>query len=148
MSKKIPATKVSYWLLACEIDATDEQADELTEIINQWCVRVPVAADGEPLLIGDTVYEVNTGEPRKIASYNSIEAFDEEGLLVSPSWYTHVFTDSWEKLEADAALDECRYFGKGKLVPCDDCPCTPVLGECEGNKIKDIIRRAKRLAGI
>ncbi len=139
---KIPVTKVNDWLHYCEIDATDEQVEVLTEIINQWCIRVPVGADGEPILVGDTVYNVKTGEPRKIASYGGLYAYDEDNLFCDTKWYTHVFPDSWEKLEADAELDGCGYFG--------ECPkCAEFDFElCQKAITKDILRRAKRLAGV
>ena len=62
---------------------------------------------------------------------------------------THTASDSWERLEEDASKEPCFYFGF-EDKPCDDgagCPANK-LGNCSKLKAKDLIRRAKALAGV
>lgn len=59
--------------------------------------------------------------------------------------------DSWEKLEEDVQKvtitdDICGYFDKvGK--PCNECPARNIPGVCTGIVLRDVLRRAKALAG-
>lgn len=59
--------------------------------------------------------------------------------------------DSWERLEWDAAFGSCHYFGMDRAEVCDGCPTksnVDNLHVCYGAMTRDILRRAKALAGV
>lgn len=59
--------------------------------------------------------------------------------------------DSWEKLEEDALKGQCTYFGaSGNSVTCTNCEHSlQATGRlCWENMQIDLVKRAKRLAGI
>ena len=69
---------------------------------------------------------------------------DTNRLLLAP-------TDSWEKMEEDAKKGPCTYFGKIKDIStvCSRCPHGKKTGlNCGQNMKLDLVKRAKRLAGI
>lgn len=117
-------------------------------------MKLPLDADGVPIRIGDTVYTRDAEEYivrgiYALADEYSISVVPLGGtcfLPMEPEGLTHRTTDSadsWEKLEADVNLGIDDYW-------------TDVLGReytfCTGDKVtakaSDIIRRAKKLAGI
>lgn len=58
--------------------------------------------------------------------------------------------DSWERLEKDSTKGLCEYFGMGDAEDCKGCPA---FGDrlsipCSSVMARDIIRRAKALAGV
>ena len=124
-------------------------ADQLTH-------RAPVlAADGKPLREGEAVYGVNTGYAYTVTGFNPTT--DEDGdpcvmvvcktesdrrVDVPSNCLTHERPqiDSWELLEEDAAknpFDYCKDVGH-RLNTCENA---------EAYKARDIVRRAKALAG-
>lgn len=71
---------------------------------------------------------------------------DTNRLLLAPP-------DSWEKLEEDAKKSACRYFYRPEekdIVSCMDCKHShQATGRpCRVNMQIDLVKRAKRLAGI
>lgn len=58
--------------------------------------------------------------------------------------------DSWERLEKDSRSGLCEYFGMGDAEDCKGCPaCGDRLSTgCSSVMARDIIRRAKALAGV
>ena len=112
--------------------------------------RAPVlAADGEPLREGETVWNIKTGreyvvvEPSygktvvvRLAKYD-----DAEGEQYAPDQLTHErpVTDTWERLEEDAKLSLCEYNLRHKPAVGD--------GTTLGEDVRvDLVRRAKALA--
>lgn len=57
--------------------------------------------------------------------------------------------DSWERLEEDARSGLCEYFGMGDAEDCKECPAygDRLSTSCNSVMARDIIRRAKALAG-
>lgn len=124
-------------------------------------MKLPLDADGVPIRIGDVVdvdgsamtvlgYRLHDGRVLLIVE-------DEKGGLVftpRPSGVRHFRPeppDSWEKLEEDAKKGSCRYFGKLEDINtvCSKCPHGRKTGiSCWQNMNLDLVRRAKRLAGI
>lgn len=113
-----------------------------------------LAADGDPLEVGQTVWRVDTGheyvvvEPSygdtvvvRLAKYD-----DAEGEQYTPDQLTHTKPeqDSWERIEEDAKKDRCSYFG-AKYQDCGRC--TQLATSCSISKACDIVRRCKALAG-
>ena len=136
--------------------------------------RAPVlAADGRPLREGETVWSVDSGTrytvekitdeliPIKccseMGSTVSLEKITDElipikccsemGSTVSlhPSQLTHERPDSWERLEEDAGKSPCDYFGFDGDETCGKCPAS--AKNCEQTMARDLVRRAKALAG-
>lgn len=58
--------------------------------------------------------------------------------------------DSWERLEEDARNGLCEYFGMGDAEDCKECPAygDRLTPSCNSVMARDIIRRAKALAGV
>lgn len=131
-------------------------------------MELPLDADGVPIRIGDTVWyvggdlEIEKSEPQKVEGLVSVFAAD--GIYVMtrdypdkatrPKMLTHKQPeppDSWEKLKEDAMKGSCTYFGKIKDINtvCSKCPHGKKTGiDCWQNMNLDLVRRAKRLAGI
>lgn len=124
-------------------------------------MRLPVDADGEPIRIGD---EVNVdGDAMTVLGYRLcndmlvlIAEDKKRGLCFNPepSRVRHFKSepaDSWEKLEEDALKGQCTYFGaSGNSVTCTNCEHSlQATGRrCRENMQIDLVKRAKRLAGI
>lgn len=114
--------------------------------------RAPVlAADGEPLRVGETVWDVYGQGPLVVRALPSegeqLAVLDNGGtdFYRYPEKLTHQPPDSWERLEADAKAAVCVYFG----VSDKDCgSCGHSSWECSYDKARDLVRRAKALAGV
>ena len=124
-------------------------ADELTHKLTVF------AADGKPLREGETVWytQKNLGYPiecriEKVNGDGSCELIDvvipTNRPTVNPGKLTHerpAPPDSWERLEEDAdknPFDYCKDVGH-RLDTCENS---------EAYKARDLVRRAKKLAGF
>lgn len=136
-----------------EADVDGNACDELRELADRTyreMVELPKDADGEQIRIGDVVY----GNPGiawtvvglRVSKFGWKVEIDNMPFLCEPDYLSHKKPeppDSWEKLEEDVNLGIDDYW-------------TDVLGReytfCTGDKVtakaSDIIRRAKKLAGI
>ena len=118
-----------------------------------------LAADGEPLEAGQTVYHIADGKEY------TVEELFEDGAMVTPDgitggrcragYLTHERPDSWERLEEDCAKSDVDYCAeRGLLDPscdtvegdastrhCTDCGCT-----CGEKMARDLVRRCRALA--
>lgn len=58
--------------------------------------------------------------------------------------------DGWERLETDAQLGRCEYFGQQDTRTCDGCPAWDASGSCKGEekRLLDLVRRAKALVVV
>ena len=61
-------------------------------------------------------------------------------------------TDTWERLEADIESlshreNICCYFGHGNDISCNVCPAEDIDKYCSAAVARDILRRARALAG-
>lgn len=124
-------------------------------------MRLPVDADGVPIRIGD---EINIdGDAMTVLGYRLrddmlllVSEDNKRGLFFNPepSRVRHFKSepaDSWEKLEEDALKGQCAYFGAlGNSVTCTNCEHSlQATGRrCGENMQIDLVKRAKRLAGI
>lgn len=125
-------------------------------------MRLPLDADGVPIRIGDKM-DVD-GDCMTVLGYH---LFNGELLLMMkkmesdiaiytprPSDVRHFKyapPDSWEKLEEDAMQHACSYFDiSSDNASCDDCPhgSRQTGRTCWQNARRDMIARAKKLAGI
>lgn len=142
--------------------------DRAEDTASHRCRLVPTAAlvgaDGVPIGVGDIVYRDDTPEPLQVdliyagsMGYCTVRLKDSAGIYTSAdaprlSHKKPEPPDSWEKLEEDVMkATTCLYFGDVEsTVKCWDCPHgfeqsgTP----CWKNEYIDILKRAKKLAGI
>ena len=120
----------------------------------EWVThRAPfLAVDDKPLLKGETVWSVDSGTRYTVEEIKDglipIKCRSEMGSTVSlhPSQLTHERPDSWERLEEDAEKDPCGYFGFDGEETCGKCPASGK--NCEQTMARDLVRRAKKLAGV
>lgn len=114
-------------------------------------------ADGVPIEVGDKIYLVGAdGTPLKcVGLYHNGDVlfrdWEETGAITdkNATAFTHKKPDSWEQLEYDIDKTDCVYFGMGKADSCEGCKAFEHSElTCVEKKSKDIIRRAKRLAGV
>ena len=112
-----------------------------------------LAADGRPLREGEKPYRVDNGkqvEIRRIDPSNGESCVfvgvdgRSYGYWLRPGQLTHELPESWERLEEDAGKSPCEYFDQSD--GCGGCPHYP--SECHTDKDKDLVRRAKALAGV
>ena len=119
--------------------------------------RAPVlAADGKPLREGETVYKLDDDRPYTLKRFDGEHVYINAGgrsfdIWTFPNKLTHERPDSWELLEEDAIKDDCEYFGRN-IETCEGCPAymqDVEIFTCDENaKDRDIVRRAKALAGV
>ena len=130
--------------LSGQLNSAQLEASKITH-------RAPVlAADGEPLEVGQTVYHIADGKEY------TVEELFEDGAMVTPDgitggrcradYLTHERPDSWERLEEDAEEDPCGYFGFDGEETCGKCPASGK--NCEQTMARDLVRRARALAGV
>lgn len=116
-------------------------------------------ADGVEIRAGDRVWlipacAIEPDESYEVTGINKygevmLEFHVEGSTGVKGECLTHTRPDSWERLEEDATQGLCEYFGFSDR-PCNEgegCPAYEQDG-CAIYKAKDIVRRAKALAGV
>lgn len=120
-----------------------------------WHDNIPTPTDANgrevPLDTGELVYK---GETRKVLGITY--SAHQKCWSVAFGWFDGVdisactLPDSWEQLEEDAAKGVCGYFGMDSAANCKGCPAYEgrVFCECNIPMARDIIRRAKALAGV
>lgn len=143
------------------------EIERLKDEISGDYMRLPVDADGEPIHIGDVLY--SSGNKFCVVSITvkanevCVAVYADDGTFfpwANPKYLSRNSTeplepepaDSWEKLEEDALKNPCRYFGMfdDQSASCTACPHGPLATDriCGENMRLDLIKRAKRLAGI
>lgn len=138
----------------------DECEDELAQVAWAKDVTAPVDADGEVVPLDTEVLYREDGGKCKVAYWAYYPDEKDGWTAVSdvmgtkkaciPKTLHLTRPDSWELLEEDVArcddkLTSCAYY---KRVPgeCDGCPSNgPEY--CDSEIMRDILRRAKALAG-
>lgn len=123
-------------------------------------MRLPLDAYGEPIRMGDVVNV--DGDAMTVLGYRHDDTLlliakdRKSGLFFSPepSRVRHFKLeppDSWEKLEEDARKTSCDYVSApldaNGLTTCDGCRFEK-CGPCHIEKVIDVVKRAKKLAGI
>lgn len=120
-------------------------------------------ADGVPIKVGDTVWDDSGVEMTVMSLVGELPGHVTTHSKIPPARYsisakliTHTRPDSWERLEEDARKGACEYAGaylKRDTIDsheCDGCRCDAdgYGPTCEQQMALDIIRRAKKLAGV
>ena len=108
-------------------------------------------ADGVEIRVGDTVWHEDGSEwlVEETSRYG-VRCFDgDRRRTFIPAFLTHTRPDSWERLEEDAEKLACAYLGRSEGA-CFGCPLENCkdFAACSKEQAKDIVRRAKALAGI
>lgn len=159
-----------------EVKGFGKQGDVLLEFHNDESLgwrpsnfthRAPVlAADGKPLREGEHVYHVETGselvvkELPKPGEYQAVVVFAPPASHLTsfdPDQLTHERPDSWERIEADCSKCCIEYCDEHGLLDaaCNTAEgdastrhCTDCGDSCEERMARDLVRRAKKLAGV
>lgn len=120
----------------------------------------PHDCDGMLIDVGDVLYRTDhdgnpISDPLEVDGYIDGTFFAKgHALPMSARTYTHREpADSWEKLEEDALKYQCAYFfgiSEDKNTTCVNCKkSSEVTGTpCRLNMQIDLVKRAKRLAGV
>ena len=159
-----------------EVKGFGKQGDVLLEFHNDESLgwrpsnfthRAPVlAADGKPLREGEHVWHVETGtelvvkELPKPGEYQAVVVFAPPARHLTsfdPDQLTHERPDSWERIEADCSKCCIEYCDEHGLLDaaCNTAEgdaaarhCTDCGDSCEERMARDLVRRAKKLAGV
>lgn len=151
-----------------KLKALEEENAELRVKLEAWIqsddsyMKLPLDADGEPIRVGDVLY--SSGNECRVVSITvkanevCVAVYADDGTFypwVNPKYLSRKKpepADSWERLEEDMMRGtSCRYFGGVEsALECWDCPHgTEQTGTpCWKNERIDILKRAKKLAGI
>lgn len=122
-----------------------------------WAKGVPVPkdADGKVVPLDVRVLYTDGGERVTVEEivftgcWRYVKCFETTRLRLSRF---HLEPDSWERLEEDVQRvaefdDTCGYFGHANK-PCDGCPAFATSELCLVAALRDVLRRAKALAGV
>lgn len=147
----------------------DDRKDNAEGFRPDAYMKLPVDADGVPIRFCDVVWyvgsdtEIEKDCPLKVAGFVTIfaalgifiETREYPDKAIDPESLTHKQpepSDSWEKLEADMMKGTtCFYFGcEESKEDCFSCPHGIEKSgmPCWKNERVDILKRAKKLAGI
>lgn len=132
---------------------SSEREDNLS-----WAPDVPAPTDADGRLVPLSV--------KNLFAYGGKKVTVEEIVFDGAWWYVkclettrlrlsrfHLYKpDSWESLEEDVQRvaefdDTCGYFGHANK-PCDGCPAFATSELCLVAALRDVLRRAKALAGV
>lgn len=121
-------------------------------IADQLTHRAPViAADGKPLLEGQTVwneiglsFKVTATNPKN-NSFDAIRDFDGSKCTLNPRIFTHERPESWERLEEDArSIARDIVWNLGNWSPSG----FENIGDDVQARVLDLVHRAMALAGV
>lgn len=133
------------------------------DIARRLHALMPHDMDGREIKVGDTVKRVSSGLQIHVTDVMPLPVSinnDAMGRLTVgvPSLWRVVEPDSWERLEQDAAKPVCEYACAQKSIvddarySCINCPYDepgPHTDKgCHERMRLDLVRRAKRLAGV
>lgn len=148
----------------CPVNDDDEPCDAFVyrDLARRLHALMPHDAEGREIRPGDTI-EAAVGTQVHVTDVMALPAIvKDEGACVETfamPWLLRVVQpDSWERLEHDAAKLVCEYAGAQKSIAdadkytCINCPYDepgPHTDKgCHERMRLDLVRRAKRLAGV
>lgn len=115
-------------------------------------VPAPMDADGEIVPLGVKELYTSDGDVLNVEliGFNGrwVVKFNTKGIF-NLDWFHLSETDSWKRLEQDAAKTPCDYFGVDRPNGCDGCPADSDVTDphiCYKAMACDLIRRSKALA--
>lgn len=135
----------------------DECEDELATLLWAKDVPAPKDADGEVVPLTSEELYTSGGMMIRVTYICFIGGLwcalsrDSESLLLLNALHLNR-PDSWERLEKDVSRAEdkdiCGYFGFAMNRPCiAECPARDARDSCAVTAVRDVMRRAKALAG-
>lgn len=161
VSGELDALASDNELMEAKIQGLEEANARLRERLNRGenhdaYMKLPLDADGVPIRMGDVVNV--DGDTMTVLGYRHDDTLlliakdRKSGLFFSPvpSRVRHFKlepSDSWEKLEEDAMGSACELSGSGHLR-CGDCEWGKEGIGCQAMARLEILKRAKKLAGI
>ena len=149
VSFSMPFDEASVLLRRCE--------DELATLLWAKDVPTPKDADGEVVPLGTEKLYTDDGEMVRVDSICHggrlwhVKRMHSDKTYWLDSLHLHC-PDSWERLEKDVSKAEdkdiCGYFGFAMNMPCSaECPARDAHDSCAVTAMRDVMRRAKALAG-
>lgn len=155
----VPSTELTHKRPVLDADGVEIRVGDRLYDTDTGCGRTVLAADGRQLREGETVWDTNGDGYVVERIYSGTTEPDFPGHTVAcrrtddivthmfkPSQLTHQRPDSWERLEEDAEKNPCDYFGFDWEETCGKCPASGK--NCEQTMARDLVRRAKKLAGV
>lgn len=150
-----------------QIERLNEANDSLRERLDRGenhdgFMKLPLDANGEPIRIGDVLY--SSGSEYHVVAITvkaeetlvGVHAVDGVFLpSINPKYLSRKNpeplepepADSWDMLEKDAMRSACELSGSGHLR-CGDCEWGKEDIGCQAMARLEILKRAKKLAGI
>lgn len=127
-----------------------------------WGIEPPKDASGEVIPLYTEVLYTTYGQTFNVINIRYVtekKRWEAYGRFERDSGFGEGCTDkfllappdSWEKLEEDALKGQCTYFGaSGNSVTCTNCEHSlQATGRCCWENMQiDLVKRAKRLAGV
>ena len=148
------------WYSAVE-DGADSDCKNEYEMINRYWLPRPRFDDGEPVQFGDeymSIQDVHKVKGICVRADGSFEIESVGGVCYRYGEDERLKRleppDTWEKLAADIEDCDgsaCRYFGRIEeegRAPCSGCKAYNDETDCTVQVMSDLVRRAKKLAGI
>ena len=142
------------------VDFLDESGNISTYYASELTHRAPVlAADGKPLRVGETVWDIETGEEFHVTGFDDGYVITDSKTFgdtpMTPSALTHEQPDTWERIEEDCAKFCIEYCDEHGLLDhgCNAAEgdastrhCTDCGDSCEERMARDLVRRCRALA--
>lgn len=158
ISSELDAILQDNYQMEQQIEFLLETNDRLRKQLDSDAhMKLPLDADGVPIRIGDEIVDVFDEHVFVVDGYCKFPTSGKMGFTVEggrgiyePSVYQHKKAepaDSWEKLEKDAMGSACELSGSGHLR-CGDCEWGKEDIGCQAMARLEILKRAKKLAGI
>ena len=158
ISSELDAILQDNYQMEQQIEFLLETNDRLRKQLDSDAhMKLPLDADGVPIRIGDEIVDVFDEHVFVVDGYCKFPTSGKMGFTVEggrgiyePSVYQHKKAepaDSWEKLEEDAMRSACELSGSGHLR-CGDCEWGKEDIGCQAMARLEILKRAKKLAGI
>ena len=119
----------------------------LADAIEREYLPRPRLLDAEkvPINIGDTVWNINTGECRTVDEVGDFWfGASDYAVKLNPLMYSHKQPDSLERIEEDAKKSVCEYFAKQDKNVCDSCNGLHYL-ECRRDMNLELLRRQRKI---
>lgn len=132
------------------------QLDEIADRIERETLPRPRFEDGEPVNVGDAFVGAD-GTTDVVTGIFAYVKGDETAIFAGNSRIKRPIPeppDTWERLAADIEDCDgsaCEYFGRIKeegMSPCCECNAYNDDTDCTVQVMCDIVRRAKKLAGV
>lgn len=127
------------------IDGTILKSEDYDSVLKRPSPKV-LDADGVEIKVGDTVWDVRSGERFdviNVISKNCVHTVQGHAFVHPDETLTHKMPDTQERIDEDATLYAGYYCSKYGIKLKDGFDCE----EAETKKVLDLLRRQRRLMG-